>query len=430
VTTATGSSRLAARVIGTSAIVIGVLAVVLASGSPAWHNVSSVQILAAFAAAIAVGEWFRVSAPGFRESAPTGTAAAFGLVFAVEVPEGARVTYGALVVIAVTGLAMALGTLARRLAGLEVRATETVGRFVAVVVVAVLYRSVHLGQRSGEPAPDDGLEPWQRAVLMLAISMVGLLVHSVFTSSASAGRGPGAWRQAFVDDVRATFGLASALAVTGALIALAARPLGLLALPLFLVPLTLTQFAFRRYVGILSTYRQSIRTLSRLTDLAGYTAAGHSERVADLAVAVGRELAISERELLDLEYAALLHDIGQVALVEPIPGGATVLAAPADQRRIARDTVDIVRETGVLDAVAEILEHQATPFRQMRELDEAIPLASRILKVVNAFEDLTGGRTGARAREAAIERIHLGLGYEYDPRIVDVLVRVVRALPS
>jgi hypothetical protein len=429
-TASSGPSRVAAWIIGVAAVAVGLLAVVLATGSSTWHSASSVQILAAFAAAIALGECFRVSVPGFRESAPTGTAAAFGLVFAVEVPEGNRVSYAAFVVIAVTGIAMALGTIARRLAGLEVRATETVGRFVAVVVVALLYRSVHLEQRTGQPAPDDGLEPWQQAVLMLAISVIGLLVHSIFTSSASAGRGVSAWRRAFLDDVRATFGLASALAVTGALIAMAARPLGLLALPLFLVPLTLTQFAFRRYVGILSTYRQSIRTLSRLTDLAGYTAPGHSERVAELAVAVGRELAMSERELLDLEYAALLHDIGQVALIEPIPGGATVLAAPADQRRIARDTVDIVRETGVLDGVAAILEHQATPFRQMRELDEEIPLSSRILKVVNAFEDLTGARTGARARERAVERIHLGLGYEYDPRIVDVLVRVVRSMPD
>ncbi len=262
---------------------------------------------------------------------------------------------------------------------------------------------------------------------MLAIGFVGLLVQNVFTSSALAGGSSGAWRRAFVDEVRATFGISSALAVTGALIALAARPLGLVALPLFLVPLALTQFAFRRYIGIRATYRQSIRTLSRLTDRAGYTTPGHSERVAELCIVVGRELAMSERELLDLEYAALLHDIGQVALVEPIPGGATVLAAPADQRRIARDTVDIVRETGVLDGVAEILDQQTTPFRQMRELGEQIPLGSRILKLVNAYEDLTGGRPTPARREAAIERIQLGLGYEYDPRLVEVLSRVVRA---
>ena len=229
-------------------------------------------------------------------------------------------------------------------------------------------------------------------------------------------------RRTFVEEFRSSFALSIAVAVTGVLIALAAPPLGIAALPLFLIPLVLTLFAFRRYVSIRATYLQSIRTLSRLTDVAGYTPSGHSERVAALSVQVGRELGLSERELLDLEYAALLHDIGQVALVEPIPGGATVLAAPADQRRIEADTVAIVRETGVFEGAARILEHQTTPYRQVRELGEEIPLTSRIVKVVNAYEDLTAGARSARAREAAVERIYLGLGYEYDPRVVDALL--------
>jgi hypothetical protein len=65
---------------------------------------------------------------------------------------------------------------------------------------------------------------------------------------------------------------------------------------------------------------------------------------------------MSERDALDLKYAALLHDIGQVALREPIPERATVMAAPADQQRIALGGSQIVRQTGVLDRVAVILE--------------------------------------------------------------------------
>ena len=109
---------------------------------------------------------------------------------------------------------------------------------------------------------------------------------------------------------------------------------------------------------------------------------------------------MSEREVLDLEYAALLHDIGQVSLTEPIPGGATVMAAPADQRRIAHDGAEIVRQTGVLDTVAQILEAQTTPYRQVREFDEELPVASRIIKVANAYEDLAGERPGASRRES------------------------------
>jgi HD-GYP domain-containing protein (c-di-GMP phosphodiesterase class II) len=229
----------------------------------------------------------------------------------------------------------------------------------------------------------------------------------------------------FQDEFLAAFGLTAALSATGALVALAERPLGVVAIPLFLFPLVVTQFAVRRQAAIRRTYRQTIRTLSRLTEFGGYTEPGHAARVAELSLAMGRHLGMSERDVLDLEYAALLHDIGQVSLTEPIPGGATVLAAPADQRRIAHDGAEIVRQTGVLDNVAVIMEAQTTSYRQVRELGEDLPLASRIIKVCNAYDDMAGSRPNPSRRSAAMERINLGLGYEYDPRVVDALVGVL-----
>ncbi len=344
-------------------------------------------------------------------------------------PEGHFVDFAAAVVVAVTAVATTIGVGARLLTGHEVSMLGVAGRLVAVAVVAVLYRTVHLGQAAGTTVVDNGLDPWQRAVTMLAIAAVGLLADVVLTATLRAAVVGGRLRRTLVEELTSSVALSAPVAVTGVLIALAAPPLGIAALPLFLVPLVLTLFAFRRYVSIRATYLQSIRTLSRITDVAGYTPAGHSERVAALAVRVGRELAVPERELLDLEYAALLHDIGQVALVEPIPGGATVLAAPADQRRIEADTVAIVRATGVFEGVARILEHQTTPYRRVRELGEEIPLSSRIIKVVNAYEDLNRGARGRRSRDAALERIYLGLGYEYDPSIVDALLRALELAP-
>jgi hypothetical protein len=397
-----------------------------AADSPAWGSAAATWILVAFGSVIVVGEWFALAAPGFRVSAPVATATAFGLGLAVEVPEGFRVPYESSVVLVVTAFAMALGAWARHLSGRPVHVVAAVGRFLAVLTVVALFRVGYLGQHAGMLPAETGLRPWQQALLMLGIALLGACVDVVFTSSQLLPRGVRTWRRGFVAELRSAVPLSSALAVSGVLIAIAARPLGVVALPLFLVPLVLSQFAFRRYVGIRATYGQSIRTLSRITDLAGYTPAGHSERVAELSVAVGSELGITGRELLDLEYAALLHDLGQVALSEPIPGGATVLAARADQRRIERDTVDIVRETGVLDDVAGILEQHTTPYRQMREFGEEIPLTSRVLKVANAFDDLTRGARSGVACDAAIERIYLGLGYEYDPRVVDALLQVLR----
>jgi response regulator RpfG family c-di-GMP phosphodiesterase len=200
---------------------------------------------------------------------------------------------------------------------------------------------------------------------------------------------------------------------------------GLLALPLGLLPMMLTNVAVKRYSANRATYRQTIATLSRLTDVAGYTPTGHASRVAERSVSIARWMGLHADAVQDLEYAALLHDLGQVGLRSPIPDGATVLAAPDDQRRIASEGARIVRRTEVLDRVADLMEGQTTPFRHVREWGEEVPLASRIIKVANAFDDFSHGRTDPESVEAALERIHLGLGYEYDPEVVEALIRTI-----
>ena len=55
----------------------------------------------------------------------------------------------------------------------------------------------------------------------------------------------------------------------------------------------------------------------------------------------------------------------------------------------------------------------------------AVPLASRIIKAVNAYDDLVGDGTAETRRREALERIQLGLAYEYDPRVVSSLTRAV-----
>ncbi|WP_240503364.1 HD domain-containing protein, partial [Streptomyces prasinopilosus] len=55
---------------------------------------------------------------------------------------------------------------------------------------------------------------------------------------------------------------------------------------------------------------------------------GHARRVADLSRSVGRDMGLTEPDLRVLEYAALMHDIGQLSLVDPVPAGATA-ALPA-----------------------------------------------------------------------------------------------------
>jgi hypothetical protein len=383
-------------------------------------------IIGVFFVAIVIGEMFRVRLPGSRHTAPLATAAALAFAMTVESPFRTPASYRSPLVIAVTAIAMVVGLVPNLVRRRPILLPELAISLFSIAVAALLFREVPISNGRSALDLQASWQPYFLALVMVLVSAFALTLEVFMLTLVRAARSHAPFLRTFQDEFRAAFGLTAALSATGAFVALAERPLGVVAVPLFLFPLGLTQFAVRRQGAIRGTYGQTIRTLSRLTELGGYTEPGHASRVAALCLALGHQLGMSERDVLDLEYAALLHDIGQVSLTEPIPGGATLLAAPADQRRIAHDGAEIVRQTGVLDNVAVILEAQTTSYRHVRELGEDLPLSSRIIKVCNAYDDMAGGLPTPARRSAAMERIHLGLGYEYDPHVVDALVRVLK----
>jgi len=394
--------------------------------SPSVPLLRLLPILVVFFVAIVIGEMFRVRLAGSRHTAPLATAAALAFAMTVQSPTGTPASYRSALVVVVTAVAMVVALTPNLIRRRPILLPDLAISLGAIAMAALLFRDVPIS--NGRSALDLQAS-WPAsflALVMVLISAFALTLEVFLLSLVRAARSHAPLRRTFEDEFAAAFGLTAALSATGAFVALAERPLGVVAIPMFLFPLGLTQFAVRRQSAIRRTYGQTIRTLSQLTELGGYTEPGHASRVAALSLAMGHQLGMSERDVLDLEYAALLHDIGQVSLTEPIPGGATLLAAPADQRRIAHDGAEIVRETGVLDNVAVILEAQTTSYRHVRELGEDLPLSSRIIKVCNAYDDMAGGLPTLAQRSAAMERIHLGLGYEYDPRVVDALVRVLQ----
>jgi response regulator RpfG family c-di-GMP phosphodiesterase len=161
-----------------------------------------------------------------------------------------------------------------------------------------------------------------------------------------------------------------------------------------------------------------------VTEVGGYVEDGHARRVGELAVAVGRDLGMGEPKLLELEYAALMHDIGQLSLRDPIPGGATVLASGEDQQRIAELGAGVIGEAGVLDGVAELVRCQYWPWRGP---DGEPPVGSRIIRAANAFDDLVGSSAERSTAMAALERLRLDTATEYDPGVVEALARVTGA---
>jgi hypothetical protein len=263
---------------------------------------------------------------------------------------------------------------------------------------------------------------WLALAVMAALVVLAWFVDALIGALLRAEELGARFGVALGDELRVQLPLGTAVGASALLIAFSTEVMGLAAVWVFTGPLLVSQVAFRRYVGIRITYLETVRALSRMTEVGGYVEGGHSRRVSRLAVAVGRVLGMNEPELLELEYAALMHDIGQLSLRDPIPGGATVLVSAADQRRIAELGADVIRQAGVLDQVADIVRRQSEP---ARGAPPRPPVASRIIRAANAFDDLVGSSADRDRAAAALERLRLDTASEYDPEVVEALSKVV-----
>lgn len=382
---------------------------------------------AAFALFIAVGEVMRLTLPGGRQAAPLASAGA--LAFAL-LPEwaGPGSAPGVPTALAVTVVTVGsiVGSVPRAFARRSVLVEELARRVVSTLVASLLLHGMVNGLASSGLGEGGRAQPTWVALAMAVAAAVASTLDALLAAGLRSSNDRVPFRTAVLDEARALIGIASAIAATGVLVALSYQKMGLWSLPIFAVPLLLTQFSFRRYATIQATYLQTIRSLSKVTEVGGYTETGHSRRVSRLAVTVGREMGLSQRDLDDLEYAALMHDIGQLSLSDPIPGGATTMVSPLDQRQIAELGAGIIRQAGVLDKVATIVERQSDPYRPLRgQVDGELPLESRIIKAVNAYDDLVGASMESDRKLQALERLALGTDREFDPAVVDTLVGII-----
>jgi acid phosphatase family membrane protein YuiD len=379
-----------------------------------------VKTAVAFGLFIAFGELLRLALPGGREAAPIAMsgALAYALLLTVKgVPTGSRgAGHSPLQVVAVVAIGMTLGSLPHAAAGRPLGLTSMCTRLVTVAIVAFLFWPFADTAYIAAPAH------WWAALLVMAVLVsLGWLTETLIGALIRADDVGARFSVAMSDELKVQWPLGAAVASSAVITVFAAQVMGLTELAVFLGPLLVTQIAFRRYAGIRETYLQTVRSLARVTEVGGYVESGHSRRVARLAVAVGRELGMAEPDLLDLEYAALMHDIGQLSLLDPIPGGATVLVSAADQNRIAELGAEVIRQAGVLNEVAHLVRCQNWPSRGH---EPPPPVGSMIIRAANAFDDMVGGSTERDRTAAALDRLRMDTVAEYDPDVVQALTEV------
>ena len=178
-------------------------------------------------------------------------------------------------------------------------------------------------------------------------------------------------------------------------------------------------------------YLSTIEALALAIDAKDQVTSGHIRRVQLHSVALARELGITNhREINAIEAAALLHDLGKLAVPEHIlnkPGKLTPVEFE-QMKTHAAVGADILSTIEFPYPVEPIVRHHHEMWDGKGYPEgisgDAIPIGARILSVVDCFDALTSDRPYRRAltREQAIAVIVERRGTQYDPRVVDTFV--------
>ena len=181
-----------------------------------------------------------------------------------------------------------------------------------------------------------------------------------------------------------------------------------------------------------------VDVLSSALDIRDRMTHRHARRVARMSAFVARELKLPDEQVLEIEYAAALHDIGKIGVAD----GILRKPAPLDHdewqemKRHSELGYQILNGIDFLRSAAEIVyaHHErfdGTGYPRGLKEDE-IPIGARVFGVVDAYDAMMSRRPyrEAMTQEDSLEEIMRNSGSQFDPQVVSAFLKMVRTNPD
>ncbi len=178
-------------------------------------------------------------------------------------------------------------------------------------------------------------------------------------------------------------------------------------------------------------FLNTLKVFSGLIELRGGTMAGHSRRVADYARRIAQAMNLPQAEAQDVFFAALLHDIGKIAVPDALlnkPVNSLTTDERSEVLRHPQKGESVLMGLEQLRGAAQLIRSHHERYDGQGYPDQiagaAIPPGARILAVANDYDGLLQGSLfGKRASlEDAANFLRAGRGKRYDPDVVDAFL--------
>ena len=219
----------------------------------------------------------------------------------------------------------------------------------------------------------------------------------------------------------------------GFLMAIVYVEVGIIGILLFFLPLLLARRSFELYTKMRKVYLDTIRALAAAIDAKDPYTKGHSERVAETSVALAQELNLSDKDIENIEYTALLHDIGKIGIADNILGKTSSLT-DKEFDKIKEHTVmgaKIIEPVDFLKNSYKAIYHHHEKYNGkgypdgLKEKD--IPLLARIIAVADAYDAMGSDRPYRKKlnKDKILKELKDQSGKQFDPEVVKALISVL-----
>ncbi len=188
-------------------------------------------------------------------------------------------------------------------------------------------------------------------------------------------------------------------------------------------------------LALTTAYRGTAHLMAELLTASHEYTGRHSRSVVVLSHQVAERLGLSEREVREVELGALLHDIGKLSVPNAIinkPGELTEEEWELMRAHTSEGQRMLSQIGGLLGEVGRVVRSHHENFDGSGYPDglagEEIPIAARVISACDAFNAMTTDRSykPAMTVSEAIEELERCAGTQFDPRVVEAVVEIVR----
>ena len=185
------------------------------------------------------------------------------------------------------------------------------------------------------------------------------------------------------------------------------------------------------YRTLKKSHLDSVKVLAEAIDAKDPYTRGHSDRVKRMSLAIAKKMGFSEERLENLEYGALLHDIGKIGIKDEVLQKQAPLSSEEYQYIQEHPLIGVKIIEGV-----EFFKDKIPMIRHHHEhydgngypdglAGEAIPLEARIISLPDAFDAMTSARPHRNIMplQNVLAELEKFKGKQFDPKVLDIFIR-------